>query len=352
MKARIGENMLIKNDFLKKQLMKLLVTFVFMLLFSACVTDKGEIMKKTHPHFSFSKKKEPVKISKKHYRIFDSKGQRATLDTIIYNINHADVVFLGEMHNDPVAHYLQKKIFIKTYAIYNRKAKPSKRREVILSMEMFERDVQMILDEYLFDIIDETYFLACSRPWNNYLTDYHPMVKFAKKHNIKVIAANAPRRYVHRVGQKGLKVLNDLSATAKTWIAPIPYKKPSKKLKERFIALQSKIAAIAPAHGDFSRQSHFLEAQNLWDATMAYSLSEELINTPKALILHLNGYFHSQSGIGIPEHLSQYRTGVKKLIVNIVRSSSFPNFDNSLKEGGNFIIITDPQLSSVSNHEL
>ena len=344
-KIRMGDKMSKLKEAWKKKSINVFVVVTLIFCSSGCVIDKGvQVMKRTHPH-SFSTNKTPLKISKKHYRVFDSNGQRATLETIIYNINNVDVVFLGEMHNDPVAHYLQKQIFLKTYSRYNRKAKPSKRRQILLSMEMFERDVQMILDEYLFDIIDERYFLACSRPWNNYLTDYHPLVKFAQKNNIKVIAANAPRRYVHRVAQKGQKILNDLSAIAKTWIAPLPYKAPSERLKKRFKAFQEKVSAITPVHGDLSKQSHFLDAHNLWDATMAYSLNEELNNSPKALILHLNGYFHSQWGIGIPEHLSQYRSGVRKLVITIVPSSEFPKFDYSLKGDCNFIIITDPKLS-------
>ncbi|MBF0449340.1 MAG: ChaN family lipoprotein [Candidatus Magnetomorum sp.] len=301
-------------------------------------------MQHINPHL-FTSKKPSLNITQKHYNIFDSNGQRATLETIIDTIDHADVVFLGEMHNDPVAHYLQQYIFEKIFERYFRHANSSKRRQIVLSLEMFERDVQMILDEYLFDIIDEQHFLTCSRPWNNYLSDYHPLVKFSKKNNIRVIAANAPRRYVHRVAQYGQQALNDLSATAKTWIAALPYQNPSDRLKKRFNDFQQKVSAITPVHDkDLLKQSHFLDAQNLWDATMAYSLKEELTNTPKSLILHLNGYFHSQSGLGTPEHLAHYRPGVRMLTITIVQAIDFPKFDPSLKASGDFIVITDPKI--------
>src|SRR3954467_8455063 len=68
-------------------------------------------------------------------------------------------------------------------------------------MEMFERDVQIVLDEYLSDLITEQHFLASSRPWGNYKTDYRPLVELAKEKHLDVIAANAPRRYVNMVSR-------------------------------------------------------------------------------------------------------------------------------------------------------
>ena len=59
---------------------------------------------------------------------------------------------------------------------------------------MFERDVQDILDAYLKGKISEKKFLKQARPWPNYLEDYRPLIEFAKKKGMPVIAANLPRR--------------------------------------------------------------------------------------------------------------------------------------------------------------
>jgi len=307
----------------------------------AC-TQEDTLMKQQSPHFHLSLQKK-TKFSEKHYRIYDSSGKPSTLESIIYQFGLVDVAFLGEMHDDPVAHYIQELILRETTDRYWRNAYSSKRRQIVLSMEMFERDIQMILDEYLFKIIDDHHFLSCVRPWRNYIQDYHPMVKFAQKNNLKVLAANAPRRYVHRVAQKGPQALDDLSTFAKTCIAPLPIKPPSEKMKKKFDDLQQK-ESMRIAHEEISSTSHFVDAQNLWDATMAYSIHEELSNTPRVLILHLNGFFHSQSGIGIPEHLTHYRPDVKMMLINIVRNESFPKFHPSLKNTGDFVIITEPNI--------
>jgi len=297
-----------------------------------------------HTRHDLNSQNKSMKFSNKHFRIYDFSGKKVSLDSIIYQIGLSQVVFLGEMHNDPVAHFIQETILRQTTDRYWNKPYSSKRRQIVLSMEMFERDVQIILNEYLLNTINERHFLSCVRPWHNYTEDYHPMVKYAKKNNLKVIAANAPRRYVHRVAQYGTDSLNDLSSIAKTWVAPLPIKAPSEKMINNFLKLHQQKVLMNSPHKDISEKSHMIDAQNLWDATMAYSIHEELSNSPNALILHLNGYFHTQSVTGIPEHLIHYRPDVRLMVINIVRDNSFPKFNPDLKNSGNYVIITDPTI--------
>jgi uncharacterized iron-regulated protein len=315
-------------------------TFIYSFtILIGCATQHTTVSKN---HLPISQQK-TMKFSDKQYRIYESNGKKTSLERIIYQIGLVHVVFLGEMHNDPVAHYLQNVILQKTTDRYWNNAYASKRRQIVLSLEMFERDVQMILDEYLLNVIDEHHFLSCVRPWKNYYHDYHPLIQYAKKNNLKVLAANAPRRYVHRVAQKGEKALDDLSTFAKNWIAPLPIKQPSAKMKKKFYA-QKMGKLMISAHKDISKTSHFIDAQNLWDATMAYSIHEIRSNTPKALILHLNGYFHTLSGTGIPEHLAHYHSDVRMMVINILQNESFPKFNPQLKGSGDYVIITDPNI--------
>ena len=313
----------------------ILIGMCLCLMLFGCATQQQK--KNMIPKRLSTQKKE--EITKQDYQIFNASGQPTTLKTIVDQMERVDVVLLGESHNDFVAHYIQEKLLKKSNDRYWQDASSKNRRPIVLSMEMFARDVQMILDEYLLDIINEKHFLACARPWPNYLRDYHALVKYAKTHNIKVIAANAPRRYIHRVAQAGESALNDLSNTAKTWIAPLPCQGPSDQMKEQFHLLQRH---ILHAHKDISDQAFFLSAQNLWDATMAHSISEELINS-NPLVIHLAGNYHTQYRIGIPEHLVHYRPKVRMMIICIIQNTQFPNFDPLLKDCGDFIIITDPK---------
>src|SRR5690606_11678254 len=71
---------------------------------------------------------------------------------------------------------------------------------VVLAMEMFERDVQPVLDDYLAGRIDEETFLKGSRPWGNYRTAYRRLVETAKREGLPVVASNAPRPLIRKIG--------------------------------------------------------------------------------------------------------------------------------------------------------
>lgn len=274
-------------------------------------------------------------IIEANYRLYDAKGNPATLEQIISAAGKADVVFLGENHDDAVAHHLQMEIFRRT-------AEANKNRKVALSLEMFERDVQPVVDEYLQDLISETHFLLSSRPWKNYKTDYRPLVEYAKQNRLSVIAANAPRRYVNMVSRNGRDALNALSPTAKSWLAPLPYGEPSPAYATKFTAQMSQGGGGGQSGHDTGKM---LQSQGLWDATMAYSIAEYLKKEDTALIVHLNGYFHTESRLGTAEQLLKYAPDSKILVVTIRREDNFETFDKAQFENtGDFVILTDARI--------
>ena len=108
-----------------------------------------------------------------------------SLDTMLDQLAQADVVFLGETHDDETTHPLELAVY---EGLLQRKPK-----QVVLAMEMFERDVQQVLDDYLAGRMDEQQFLAQSRPWGNYQHCYRPLIELAKQTQGPVIASNFPR---------------------------------------------------------------------------------------------------------------------------------------------------------------
>src|SRR5690606_19090127 len=94
--------------------------------------------------------------------------------------------------------------------------------DLVLGMEMFEADDQVVLDEYLSGDIQEKHLLSEAKVWDNYTTDYRPLVEFAREKKLKVVATNIPRRYANMVYRGGLQKLNILSEEAKKWMAPLP----------------------------------------------------------------------------------------------------------------------------------
>jgi uncharacterized iron-regulated protein len=271
-----------------------------------------------------------AQLSPETYQVFDGKGGPATIDDIIKSLDKVDVVFLGEQHNDSVGHSLEFEIF--RQAVENYAAK----RSLALSMEMFERDVQIVLDEYFKDQITEAHLLASSRPWDNYKTDYRPLVELAKEKKLTFIAANAPRRYVNIVSRKGRAPLNDLSPQAKSWIAPLPYSEPTEPYAAKFKA------QMGPTPEAQMGIENILASQSLWDATMADSIAGYLKQHKAPLVVQLNGSFHSESRMGIVDHLMRYRPGTRVLVVTMRYEDDFHHFDPAKYQGiGDFVILTD-----------
>jgi uncharacterized iron-regulated protein len=267
-------------------------------------------------------------IDAQHFRVYRGDGRPSSLEELIRESNGAAVTFLGEQHEDPVAHYVEEQIL--------RKASPA---DLALSLEMFETDVQQVVNEYLAGLVTEEHLLASGRAWKNYKTDYRPMIELAKERKMRVIAANPPRRYVNRVTRLGAASLDDLDSAAKALLPPLPYAKASARYAEKFRkAMEEARRDLDPEKG--------IQAQSLWDAGMAFSIAEFLKRNPGMRVLQCNGSFHSAERLGIPEHLARYRPGVSMVVVTMVPHKSFPDFDAEKMNGqGDFVIVTDPKAS-------
>ena len=271
-----------------------------------------------------------VAYSDAQSRVFDGKGSDASIAAIVKAAGDADVVFLGEEHDDAVGHAFQAEVFRRLVEAY------SSQRPIVLSLEMFEHDVQIVLDEYLAGLISEQHFLSSSRPWGNYKTDYRPLVELAREKKLSVIAANAPRRYVNMVSRGGRGALDRLSKNAKSWIAPLPYAEASPQYSQKFKAL------MGPSAEAQMGIDNILSSQSLWDATMAYWITDGLKRQKNALVVHLNGSFHTASRLGTVEHLLRYRPKTRAIVVTMKPETDFKSFDQAKYAGlGDFVVLTD-----------
>jgi len=133
------------------------------------------------------------------------------------------------------------------------------RKRQALSLKMFETDVQLVMNEYLKNLIREKNFLKEARSWNNY-TDYKPMVEYSRLQGINVIAANTPNRYVNLVSRKGLVGLDSLNKLARKWLPPLPIDTATGKYYDNFLKTMG---------GHKVPGMEIYQAQNLWDSSMA-----------------------------------------------------------------------------------
>lgn len=260
------------------------------------------------------------------FKIYSSLEQKEiTLDDLVNGVSEVDVLFFGEEHNDSIAHSLQDELY---------QALLSKYGTVTLSLEMFETDCQVVLDEYMGGWISQGKLIKDGRAWNNYENDYSPMVMTAKDKGQTVIAANAPRRYVSMVSGKGVEVLENLPEASLTYLPSFPIYTADSAYYKRFAQAMGEV-------GHSMENNNYFYAQCVWDATMANRIYTRWRKHKKEMIFHLNGRFHSDYQQGT---VSQLRRLTKK--VQIKNISCFPvlNIDNPDWKAyagiGDFIILS------------
>ncbi len=289
--------------------------------------------------FLFSTAQVKSQVTEKNYKIYSVKqAKEVTINDIVEDMKNNDVLFYGEEHNDSVTHYLESKIFESLFQKYQ--------SNVALSMEMFDRDVQPVMNEYLTSDIREKNFKKDARVWSNY-RDYRPMVELCKTNKLDVVCANAAGRYSNLAGRKGQKALMALPIESKKFFAPLPYDTASGKYYDKLMGLShdpndtAKKAAPVMGMGGFN----LVMAQSLWDATMAYSISEYLKINKTKKVFQVNGRFHSDEDFAVANQLKKYSPKTKMLVISSGSDDSFPNIDwTKHKHLGDYIIITDPQV--------
>jgi uncharacterized iron-regulated protein len=264
-----------------------------------------------------------------HYKIYSTKSQKlVTVDSVLANMNKADVLFFGEEHNDSTCHVVEYLLFQKLAEKY-----PGK---VALSMEMFETDCQTVLNEYLEGFIREKNFITDSRAWHNY-KDYRPLIELAKAGHIPVIAANAPARYVNMVTRLSLSSLQNLDATGKSYLPPLPIDTATGTYYNKFIEVMG-------GHGAMGGMQMY-QAQNTWDATMGWSIARFFKKHNGYKLLQLNGGFHSEEKLGAATQLKRYASKARILNIACFSDDSFDNPDwSKYSKDNDYIILTDPKV--------
>ena len=234
-----------------------------------------------------------------------------------------DVILIGEEHDDKVGHSEKLKLirFL------------SERQNFIISMEMFERDGQVVLNEYLAGLIDEKLFQSDCKLWNNY-EDYKPIVLFAKENKIPILAANAPRRYVRILSRNGLEEMYKFPSASRKFFAPIYTVE-----RYRQESYENKIfGSIAGHTSEKLGMKNMILAQNLWDATMTDSILKT-IEKKRTKVIHINGRFHSDEYMGVTHRLKEFGLRVLTISMFVHRSLESPN-QTQLKKYADIIYIT------------
>lgn len=275
--------------------------------------------------FSFSQPPQQA-----HYKIYDTKAKELTsIEKIAGDCAAANILFFGEEHNDSTGHWLEAEIFKVLHQRYG--------DNLALSMEMFETDCQLVVNEYLSGFISEDRFTKEARAWTNY-KDYKPLVEFAKQNKLALIAANPPRRYVNMVSRKGMKSLDSLPRASKKFLPDLPYDTATGRYREKFMGF---MRGGSPGTGN----PRILYSQSLWDAGMSNSIYQFWKKNKRKKIFHLAGRFHCDEKLGIITQLQNRKPGLRILNISCFSDSTFlnPNWEK-FSHLGDYVIITDPGL--------
>ena len=248
----------------------------------------------------------------------------------------SDVVFLGEQHDDAATHRMELALLQEV---------AHRRNNVVVSLEMFERDVQPILNQYLAGTISEAEFLKGSRPWPAYQTDYRPLIEFAKSHGWPVIAANVPRPMVGMSGVagRGLGSITQRADSTRAWAAAeFQCPKDGDYFKRFGVSMGSHPMGNGPPPSAAELSAiteRFYEAQCVKDETMAESIARAHSDVTAPLVIQYNGDFHSDFGEGTAERTKRRLPGARIMIISAIPITAFDSVDaKSIRKQGDWLL--------------
>lgn len=259
--------------------------------------------------------------TKQAYAIFTSDGTQTDYGRMLRALDDADIIFIGETHNCPVAHWMEYEI---TSDMIGKSTKG-----LVLGAEMFESDNQTLVDEYTLGIISSDKFEAEAKLWDNYWTDYSQLLYLARVNGLKFVATNVPRRYASFVKDNGLDALQTLSDQAKALMAPLPIPFDAREQDEAMFGFMQMMG------GKGAGNSHFAEAQAIKDATMAWFIARNFDRK----FIHYNGNFHSDNRGGIIPYLEKYLPGKRIMTICSARQDSLKSLDKENRGRADFILI-------------
>jgi len=203
------------------------------------------------------------------------------LSDVIKEVADKNIVYIGETHGRFAHHNVQLLIIKGLY---------EKNKNVAIGMEMFQRPFQKALDDFIAGRIDEREFLRDSEYFKRWGFDYNlykPILDFARKKRLPVVALNVRKEILEKVADGGIDSLSLEEMKEIPLEMDFSDDEYRQWLKEVFRAHNR------PDDRGFD---FFLQSQLLWDETMAMSVDEFMKNNPNYQMVVLAGSGHLKHG--------------------------------------------------------
>ncbi len=252
-----------------------------------------------------------------------------TLAQVADALVSADVVAMGEQHDSAAVHRTHYELLRQLHG---------RRPNLVIAMEMFERDVQNVLLQYVGGLIDEATFLEKTRPWPNYQSDYRPVVEFAKQNGLIILAANAPRPLAQKVSKLGIESIAGDPNVARETTAPED---------EYWDAFQNSMGTHGGTLGEVAMH-RFYAAQCLKDDTMAESIVDHLKARAQAgeqpLVVLIAGQFHTDHRRGT---VARIQSRMPKLDIRVLSSEEVDDVNagvySSSRSVADYVVVVEKQ---------
>jgi uncharacterized iron-regulated protein len=208
------------------------------------------------------------------------------LEDIISDVLDKRIIYIGEFHDRFAHHNLQLQIIKRIH---------EKDKKIAIGMEMFQRPFQSVIDEYIAGTLEEKDFLKQSEYFKRWGFDYNlykPILDFAKKERIPVVALNIEREITNKVSKSGIDSLSEEER-----------KKIPEEIDFSDDDYKKRLYSIFKLHHRSEEREFdfFYQSQLLWDETMAESIDNFLRNNEGYKMIVLAGGGHIAYGSGIPK---------------------------------------------------
>ena len=257
------------------------------------------------------------------YQVFQKNGKKSNYGKMIRNLDDARVVLFGEIHNSPIAHWLEIEM-IKSL---------QENTNLVVGAEMFDRSQQTAINKFLDSLVSISQLDSMENLWPNFQTDYAPILAYLQKHSIPLVATNIPRQYSRMVYLNGFQSLDTLTSASKSLIAPLP------------IDFDPEL----PGYKNIGRMAHghqtenLAKAQAIKDATMAHFIIENLPDD--GLFFHINGMYHSNNFEGIYWYLKNKQPDLKIVTISTVWQQELGDLQAQNQGLADYIIAIDEDVT-------
>ncbi|MBA1149522.1 ChaN family lipoprotein [Ectothiorhodospiraceae bacterium WFHF3C12] len=234
---------------------------------------------------------------------------RTSLTAAVQALDRRRPVLAAEYHDHYEDHLLQLAVL----DALQRDGQP-----LAVGVEWFQTDIQQHLDAYIAGRIDERALLARTGYFERWGFDYRlyrPILRYARRHDIPVIALNAPPAQVRRVSEGGFEALPE---AIRQRAGQGPDDLPADYVE--------RLRAVFDRHPAASQFEHFLAVQLLWDETMAATAADYQREHPDRRLLILAGRGHVLPAHTIPDRLARHTGRTPAGVAAMTEAGDTPNW--------------------------